>query len=229
MKYSEFERVVSKPRMSRYMNACSNDTRKAMLLYRYNLILSRELFTIVSCLEIALRNEINTHYISVHGNDWLRDAISVNGFFCTHKCQGTSDIARRGLRRLRNNYSHDKLIAEMDFGFWRYLFAKPQFSAAGKSLLNIFPGKPRTTPLIQYNNTYVFRDLGQLNGIRNRIAHHEPICFNSKLNTIDTSFAQESYYISLELLRWMQIDTTALLYGIDHVNQTLQKVNKFAV
>ena len=41
--------------MTRYVQACGGNTRKAMTLYRYNLQLSQELFTIISCFEIALR------------------------------------------------------------------------------------------------------------------------------------------------------------------------------
>ena len=43
MKYSDFERIMSVPRMNRYVTACSNNTRKAMALYRLNLKLSQEL------------------------------------------------------------------------------------------------------------------------------------------------------------------------------------------
>jgi hypothetical protein len=49
MKYAEFIRIMSEPRMNRYLTAVSNDTRKAMTLYRKNLRLSQELFTIISC------------------------------------------------------------------------------------------------------------------------------------------------------------------------------------
>ena len=41
--------------MERYLTACGGDTRKAMTLYRYNLQISQEMFTIVSCFEVALR------------------------------------------------------------------------------------------------------------------------------------------------------------------------------
>ena len=33
MKYTEFERIISKKRMGRYLNACGGDTRKAMTLH----------------------------------------------------------------------------------------------------------------------------------------------------------------------------------------------------
>lgn len=59
MKYSDFENIMSSQRMERYLSACKGDTRKAMTLYRYNLLISQEMFTIVSCFEVALRNAID--------------------------------------------------------------------------------------------------------------------------------------------------------------------------
>ena len=46
MEYSQFERIMSAKRMKRYLEAMNNDTKKAMALYRYNLKLSQEMFTI---------------------------------------------------------------------------------------------------------------------------------------------------------------------------------------
>lgn len=60
MEYLEFERILSAKRMQRYKDAANGDTRKAMALYRYNLRLSQEMFTIVSCFEVALRNAIDS-------------------------------------------------------------------------------------------------------------------------------------------------------------------------
>lgn len=79
MKCNEFEELFSAKRMQKYVAACNNDTRRAMTLYRYNLRLSQEMFTIISCFEVVLRNRIDKVMISLHGNDWLRDAILPNG------------------------------------------------------------------------------------------------------------------------------------------------------
>lgn len=78
MKYSEFEELFSAKRMQKYLAACNNDTRRAMTLYRYNLKLSQEMFTIISCFEVVLRNRIDKEMVSQRGNDWLRDAILPN-------------------------------------------------------------------------------------------------------------------------------------------------------
>lgn len=216
---------MSQSRMSRYLTACSNDSRKAMTLYRLNLKLSQELFTIISCFEIALRNAIDNHYSSVYGNDWLRNSVNSGGIFDNNRCRKTGQIVIRALKKLNHNYTHSKLIAKMDFGFWRYLFSQPQFHSAGQSLLRIFPAKPTSTPAVQYNHRYVFNELEKINDIRNRIAHHEPVCFSLGNAVKDTTFAKQNYRLIKDLFNWMQIDESALLYGIDHVNQIVSKID----
>ena len=79
MRYNEFEELFSAKRMQKYLAACNNDTRRAMTLYRYNLKLSQELFTIISCFEIVLRNRIDKQMVAHLGNDWLRDVILPSG------------------------------------------------------------------------------------------------------------------------------------------------------
>lgn len=68
MRFFDFERVVSQKRMSRYVNACCGDTRKAQTLYRHNLRISQEMFTMISCFEVAIRNAIDNELTRVLGN-----------------------------------------------------------------------------------------------------------------------------------------------------------------
>ena len=72
-------------------------------------------------------------------------------------------------------------------------FLQPQFYAGGQSLLKIFPAKPTSSPTVQYNHKYVFNELERINKIRNRIAHHEPICFKLKNPIIDSTYAKQNY------------------------------------
>ncbi|MEO8146514.1 MAG: hypothetical protein ABI723_02695 [Bacteroidia bacterium] len=113
----------------------------------------------------------------------------------------------------------------MGFGFWRYMFAANQFTATGKTLLKIFPAKPSSTPAIQYNNTFVFNQLAQINNLRNRIAHHEPICFQSGQPIKNTTYARQHYGLILQLFQWMSIDEAKLLYGIDHINTVCNEID----
>lgn len=197
-----------------------------MTLYRLNLKLSQELFTIISCFEIALRNSIDNHYTLMHGQEWLKNSVDKNGFFNNSKCHQTANIIRKALHKLNSGYTHSKLIAEMDLGFWRYLFSQPQFYAGGQSLLKIFPAKPSSTPSIQYNSRYVFNELEKINKMRNRIAHHEPVCFKLGSAMIDTTYSKQKYRLIKDLFNWMLIDESSLLYGIDHVNQIVRKIDE---
>ena len=225
MNYTDFERIMSVTRMSRYLIACGNNSRKAMTLYRKNLRLSQELFTIICCFEVALRNGINRHYSSLYGNDWLRDSVSTGGIFDNSGCRRAKDVINNMLAKLSNNYTPSKLITEMDFGFWRYLFAQPQFNAGRQTLLRIFPSKPPSSQTIQYNHTFVFHQLEQINRIRNRIAHHEPVCFLSGSPVINTTYARQQYNLILQLFQWMNIDEQSLLYGLDHITTVCNEID----
>lgn len=225
MKYTDFEKIMSTPRMDRYLIACDKDTRKAMTLYRANLYLSQQMFTIISCFELALRNQIDYQYKNKLNSEWLKNGIQPGGYFNTHKTKGTKRIILAAYNKLGASYSHDKLVAEMDFGFWRYLFAKPQFNAGGKTLLKVFPSKPSSTMHIQYNQTFVFHELEKINKLRNRLAHHEAVCFKLGAAEIDTTFVASHYSLILNLFNWMNIDEKGLLYGIDKVNTSINKIN----
>lgn len=225
MKYSEFENIMSTTRMGRYLAACNNNSKRAMTLYRKNLHLSQELFTIISCFEIALRNSIDQHYLTIHGNNWLRQAASNGGMFDNQRCRLTADNINEAIQKLNANYTHNKLVAELGFGFWRYMFAPHQFLLAGQSLLAIFPAKPQSTPGMQYNASFVFNQLSKVNNIRNRIAHHEPICFISGQPVKSTTYARQHYTLLLQLFQWMTIDEGKLLYGLDHINMICNKID----
>lgn len=227
MRYNEFENIISTARVSRYYNACSGNTKKAMTLYRLNLRLSQELLTVISCFEVALRNAVNNHCLSLLGSDWLRNGASNGngGIFDNGHCQQIAKNINDAVRKLNSNYSHNKLVAELGFGFWRYMFAQHQYTATGRNLLNIFPAKPTSTPAIQYNHTYVFNQLAKINNIRNRIAHHEPICFQTAQPIKDTTYVRQNYNLILQLFQWMSIDVATFLYGIDHINPICNKID----
>lgn len=225
MKYHEFESILSAARMSRYKAALGNNTKKAMTLYRWNLKISQELFTIISCYEIALRNAINAHCLASLGTDWLRNGALTGGIFDTRQCRLTKENINDAAGKLKHSYRHDKLVAELGFGFWRYMFAQNQYTATGRTLLAIFPAKPTSSAAAQYNQTFVFNQLMQINNIRNRIAHHEPICFIPGLPVKDTTYVRQHYVLIKQLFQWMNIDEAALLYGLDHVNAVCNEID----
>lgn len=214
MLYSDFERFMSNPRMAKYCAACGNDSRKAMTLYRSNIRLSNEIFAILSLFEVALRNAIDAHYRKNKGTNWLLDAAQLrSGFLHAVGCERSLKSVEKVIADLGANYTPDEAIAQLTFGFWTYKFASKEFAAAGSTLLKILPRRPFGT-----NHTKVFKALTSINRIRNRIAHHEPICFGIPF-MISSAYAAQKYYQILELLQWLGIDARQFLYGIDGFRQ----------
>ena len=107
----------------------------------------------------------------------------------------------------------------------RYLTACGGNSKRAMTLLQIFPAKPTSTAAIQYNQTFVFNQLAQINNLRNRIAHHEPICFVPGQPAKGTTYARQHYGLILQLFQWMSIDEGKLLYGIDHINTVCNQID----
>jgi hypothetical protein len=130
------------------------------------------------------------------------------------------------LRKLNHQYTHPKLVASLGFGFWRYLFSTHQYRAGGQTLLDIFPSRPKSTPTLQYNASYIFNELQKINELRNRIAHHEPVCFQTGQAIIDTTTVRRHYNLILQLFQWMSIDESALLYGLDHILTVCNEIDR---
>ena len=56
------------------------------------------------------------------------------------------------------------------------------------------------------------------------VRNHAPTCFNKATGEIDTSYCLTIYAHIMMLFQWMGIDSGALLYGLDHVGQSSNKI-----
>lgn len=89
MTYANFEKIISTPRLYRYLVAAGGDKTKAIILYKANVRLSQQMFGIISFFEIALRNAIDSHYNTHFGHDWLQTQSNVGGFLCAKGCDAS--------------------------------------------------------------------------------------------------------------------------------------------
>jgi len=210
---------LSPARFGRYLAACGNDKRKAAKLYRANLRLSLELYGVISIFEVLLRNAIDRHYQGLKGENWLADAVQPGGYLDTGAgCEDSFHDIQAAIQKLGITYSHDKLVAKLTFGFWTFQFAPKEFAVAGSTLLNIFPARPFGT-----KQKKIYRDLIKINDMRNRIAHHEPICFDK--DSISTARVERRYELILELLSWLGYEPDRILFGIGRVKKALAAIN----
>ena len=77
-----------------------------------NLHLAEEMFTIVGCYEVALRNAIDKIMVASNGNDWLRDAIQPGGIFDNPKFHNTTRMMKKAYAEIVSNgkYSNSKML-----------------------------------------------------------------------------------------------------------------------
>jgi hypothetical protein len=224
MQYDDFEKLLSQARLSRFLKACDGDKQKALQLYRLNIKLSQNFYAILSMFEVALRNAINIHY-SNHFSDkeWLKNQCIGNGFLNNSAFQTGRFKSKKkvdlAIRELGVRYTHDRVIASLSLGFWVNLFAPIQFRLAGQNLHKIFSNRPKgTLPRL------IFAELNIILDFRNRVAHHEPICFNGS-QSINLTSAVSTYNSIIQLTQWLNIDNLRFLKDLDNTNQIFAEIN----
>ena len=181
--------------MGKYERACTGDKRKTMQLYRYNLRLCQRFYGVLNLFEVMLRNAINAHYSAYFNDyDWIVNQADTGKLLAYNKdeiLQTEAGYRKRGI------YNNDKMVASLTMGFWTKLFSKKRYKRGGKTLLQIFPNKAKGK-----NQADIYKDLTHIREFRNRIAHHEPICFDGAGN-ISTAFALRHYLLISEYIRYM--------------------------
>lgn len=218
MANGQFHTAISAPRFNRYLIACDDSHRRAEKLYRINSRLSQKLYAVIGIFEIVLRNSIDRHFIPAQGPFWLEEAVMPGGYLdISAGCEDTFHAIQEAIHKLGPEYTHDRLIAKLTFGFWAYQFSKKEFAASGNTLLQIFPNRPHGV-----RQKDVFKDLIRINDTRNRIAHYEPICFDKATGRISCIPIQRRYDLIIEMLHWLGYDPKKILYGIDGVRQSIR-------
>jgi hypothetical protein len=216
----QFHTAISESRFLRYSAACEGNRRKAIQLYKANISLCKEMYTVIGVFEVILRNSIDRYFKLKKGDNWLVDAVQPGGFLdIAPGCENTFHNVQEAIFKLATNYTHDELIAKLTFGFWTYQFAIKEFSASGNILLEIFPNRPFGT-----KQKTVFKNLTKINDIRNRIAHHEPICFDKTTGNISINYTEKRYDLIKEMLYWLGCNPKNILFGIDRVQNATRKI-----
>jgi len=223
MNYHDFETILSKPRIGRFLLAARGDKNKALHLYKLNIQLSQTLYGLLGIFEVMLRNHIDQYYKNCfNDHEWLKNNCEANGMF-NHSSFMKSNFESKAkilttIVQLGNRYNHDRLVAELSFGFWTYMFAPVQFMAGGQGLHKIFIERPKGTA--QKN---IFNELDQIRSLRNRIAHHEPLCFD-KQHKIYTTHTNTTYHCLIKLTNWLGYDQVKLFLGLDKTLEILTKI-----
>lgn len=194
--------ALSDPRFGTYLVAAGQDNELAVQLYLYNARLAKSFLYLLQMAEVSLRNGMDTLFVALHGAQWPH----ANGFrdLLTEESLASLDTAiRRASAKKGDKVTRHDIVATLTFDFWSNLFRDEYDRTFWQTnLRTLFPHLPEghTRPSVQ-------RLVRTINGLRNRIAHHEPI-----LSVNATSLATD--IISLAAMRdpvtagWMRHHST---------------------
>lgn len=218
MDFKTSQKLYSVPRMGKYAKACGGDKQKIMLLYRYNLRLCQRFFGVLNLFEIMLRNAVDHHYSAYFSDsDWIVNQAASGKLLAEDK-----DMVKENEAGFKKHgvYSNDKMVASFTMGFWTFLFTKKNYKKGGKTLLKIFPNKAKGK-----NQADVYLDLTHIREFRNRIAHHEPICFDGK-GHISTAFARMHYQLICEYISYFGQQPDNVIQWAEKPDEILNKIDR---
>ncbi|MFT4307481.1 MAG: hypothetical protein QM604_11380 [Microbacterium sp.] len=186
--------ALSPERLAPYLREAGGDLDAAVGLYEWNLAVSGALYEALGILEVVLRNALSTQLAAHHGTltgHWYDDPLGVLSGLAHEDIAA----ARRRVRKLRRPETPGRVVAELSFGFWKFLLAKRYEATLWTGYLrHAFPN------LQPQSRAVAYRALDELHTVRNRIAHHEPI--HSRDLTVET-------LTIYRLLDWIDADVRA--------------------
>lgn len=161
------EDSLSAERLNRYLRWSGGDRNRAIQLYTLNTRISEAYYTPLHMLEITLRNRIHFVQSAAFHDRWYED----DGRLLGNRQPDQLAKAVSAIERKRKQPTPGRVVAELTFGFWTAMFGRVYEELWRKSLHKIavrsdgksLPRKDLSRPLMQIQT------------LRNRIAHYEPI------------------------------------------------------
>jgi hypothetical protein len=193
--YTAIESRLSAARMTPYLSAVGRDRDGALDLYLWNLKISGAFYVDLSTTEVVLRNAIDGALQSRfgRGRSWF-DNVRLNQSGTDHLNAATTRV------RVAGHGTHDDVVAQLSFGFWRSLLTRYYRATLWPAIRPVFLADPsRQSPRPEG----IFQMVDQLGYLRNRIAHHETI-FRRDLKRQHQVLLDLTGSISLDARRWIE-------------------------
>lgn len=207
----DLEAVLSPPRFATYLREAGGDRHRALEIYCWNTDISAAFYVMLQFCELSVRNGAVEAIEAVFGPNWHLN----RGFGYTLPVLngGRGYQPGQDLRQCASRVpTAGKVVAELKFAFWQYLFVQGQDPRVWTPrLATAFPGYDRamTVPAARAS---MYDDIEKIRKFRNRIAHHEPI-FGRNLSDDKNRIRK--------LVEWRRPGTASWLDGIETVSALL--------
>lgn len=204
--FTDIEKHISPARLSSYRSLNpSGTTEETIGLYYWNKAVSAAFFPAIQCLEVSLRNAIHiaatAHFSNTTWYDPLVTGIANElyskgklGFnYILNKREKSESEkklaeAKTKLRKSRKTETPSGIIAELSFGFWVTLLNAQCEDFHKHTKLwpdltsTVFPNSPS-------ERSFLFHKYRNINDIRNRLSHHEPIWKSGSATNLHSAIA----------------------------------------
>lgn len=161
--------------------------------YKQNIYLSEKYYILLSIFEVTLRNAINFYFTLKISKDWLDTSVLHDD-----TKQRIKEAKNKILQR-KEIVTHDKIIAELPFGFWTSLFRKSYSNMLRiKDIQLIFPNLP-TKNKKMINRNILDKELNHIRKFRNRVFHYERVINKSLYADIENSIYELLTYFDMEI------------------------------
>jgi hypothetical protein len=195
--------ILSQGRLARYGNPKIEALNDIMARYVWNIALSEALYPTLSILEVALRNRMDSAFVTLLAEDWLTPT---SAFWQPNNSQEQKMLAET-LKFQKPKANRGHLIADLTLGFWIGLFKneyKPSIWNRRKVFDTVFPH----CPVKGLDRVSCVRpSLRTARILRNRISHHEAIFDMPQLDKTVQELQQ--------VIGWLSVDATLLLASAD--------------
>ncbi len=177
-------RYISEKRLQNYKNFDE---------YKQNIYLSEKYYILLSIFEVTLRNSINYYLTSKISKDWLDSSI------LHEDTKKRIKEAKNKILQRKEIVTHDKILAELPFGFWTSLFRKSYSNMLRiKDIQSIFPNLP-TKSKKMINRNILDKQLNHIRKFRNRVFHYERVINKSSYADIENSIYELLIYFDMEI------------------------------
>lgn len=222
MNLTNLEKYISSDRLSSYFSLTgTSDIEKSICAYHWNKALGGAIYPILQCLEVTLRNSIHIEAWNKFSKEtWYEPLCKSVGskIRAKQKKQGNTpkntaneNKLNEAISKLKANnkvVSASNIVASLTLGFWVNLL-KNDYMSGDQTLLwpelipKVFPNIPKP-----YNLRTIYSDLKEINQLRNRFSHHEPLWKSTSIQNISGAvfFLDKQVETILNYIRFVNVD-----------------------
>lgn len=204
--YQALEQYLTRERLGSYLRAAEDDLERAVALYDWNTSVSGALYEDIGRVEVVFRNAADRALVSYGVSSgweqpWYRRPVLFPGKQGARALAEIETARSRATRRTPTEL-HGKVIAELNFGFWRFLCTKPYFTSMWvTALVQAFPNHPAASDPRAVRADVEDR-MQRIHFLRNRIAHHEPVHGRDLARDV-AHMSELSGWISADARKWL--------------------------